>query len=186
MIECEKKMLISKEDYECLMERYGLDNDSNLKALVKQVNYYFDTDDLLMNSKNTTCRIRLEDGKYQATLKQHSKSSDFSTETDMEIFDGLIDNAFTAMGLKLQGELTTYRCIIFRDAHCEVVLDKNEYLNCEDYELEVEYEDMFAQDAYRIIKEITDLLNIETPHNIPSSKSMRFFERKLHKKEEIV
>ena len=160
------------------MEHYGRDNDSNLKPIVKQVNYYFDTDDFLMNSQNTTCRIRLKNGKYSATLKQHSNGSDLSTETDMEIFDGLTDNAFTVMGLKLQGKLITYRCIVFRNTHCEVALDKNEYLGCEDYELEVEYEDMFAQDAERIIREITDLFNIETPHNISFSKSHRFFEKK--------
>jgi uncharacterized protein YjbK len=180
MIEREKKMLISKEDYERLMERYGRANDSHLKPIAKQVNYYFDTDDFLMNSQNTTCRIRLKNDKYIATLKQHTKGSDLSTETNMKIFDGLTDNAFTAVGLKLQGELITYRCVIFRDDHCEVALDKNEYLGCEDYELEVEYDNMFAQDAERIIKEIAGLLNIETPSNTPLSKSTRFFEKKKH------
>ena len=57
----------------------------------------------------------------------------------MEIRNGLESNAFTDMGLKLQGELVTKRCIVFKDADCEVVLDKNEYLGHKDFELEIEY-----------------------------------------------
>ncbi|MBQ7335743.1 MAG: hypothetical protein IJW92_04665 [Clostridia bacterium] len=52
MIEFEKKILLTKEEYDCLFAHFGQE-----KPRVKQVNYYFDTDDFLMNRKNITCRI---------------------------------------------------------------------------------------------------------------------------------
>ena len=140
-----------------------------------------------MNRQNTTCRIRLKDGKYKATMKRHSTGKDQSTETEMEIFDGLESNAFTNMGLKLQGELITKRCIVFKDANCEAVLDKNEYLGHKDFELEIEYTPEHEKDAQAILKIFRDMLTrrkcfliykegIAAPPKVPS-KSNRFFER---------
>ena len=53
MKEFERKMLLSKDEYDILMkylEKSG--------STTRQVNYYFDTDDFLMNKKGVTCRIR--------------------------------------------------------------------------------------------------------------------------------
>ena len=60
MIELEKKLIISKEEYDYLIEHFGYDNQHCRKPIIKQINYYFDTDDLLMNAQNITCRIRLK------------------------------------------------------------------------------------------------------------------------------
>ena len=135
MTECEKKLLLSEEAYNALMEQFS----SSRKPIVTQVNYYFDTDDFAMNRQDTTCRIRLKDGQYKATMKRHAAGTDQSTEAEMEIYAGLDNNAFTDMGLKLWGALTTHRCVLLKNPHLEVVLDKNEYLGYTDYELEIEY-----------------------------------------------
>ena len=188
MTEYEKKMLLSKEEYEYLMEHLGHDGPMFPKPVIKHTNYYFDTDDLSMNRQNTTCRIRLKDGKYKATMKSHSENGGQSTETEMEVRDGMQDNDFTDMGLKLQGELTTHRCIILKDEHCEVVLDKNEYLGHTDYELEIEYAPDHEKEANEKMQTITGVLlrhfPLLTQENIilccknTQSKSKRFFERK--------
>ena len=188
MTELEKKILLTEEEYYYLMEHLGHDRPLFPKPIVKQINYYFDTDDLSMNRQNTTCRIRLKDGKYNATMKTHSKIGEQSTETEIDVRDGIRDNAFIDMGLKFQGELTTHRCIVFKDKNCEVVLDKNEYLGTFDYELEIEYLPEYENDAQAIYRVILDMLTrrkcflaykegYERNSNVPS-KSNRFFERK--------
>ncbi len=187
MTEFEKKRLLSVDEYNYLMEYFGGTTSLTPKPIIKQINYYFDTDDLSMNEQNITCRIRLKDGKYKGTIKQHSLNSDHNTETEIEIYDGINRNAFTNMGLKLQGELFTERCIIFKDAGCEVVLDKNQYLGYIDYELEIEYSVVYEKEAtllfHTFIEALKHQKNLLTKkkyykrvQNTPS-KSNRFFER---------
>ena len=187
MTELEKKLLLTEDEYDYLMEHLGYESHLIQKSVTTQINYYFDTDDFSMNCQNTTCRIRLKDGKYKATMKRHSTGEDQSTETEMEIYNGLEGNAFTDMGLKLQGELITKRCVVFKDANCEAVLDKNEYLGHTDYELEIEYTSEHEKDAQAILKILRDMLTrrkcfliykegIADPPKVPS-KSKRFFER---------
>ena len=187
MIELEKKLLLTKNQYDYLMEHLGFESPLNQRTLVTQINYYFDTDDFSMNRQNTTCRIRLKDEKYTATMKQHSSDADKSIETEMKIHTGLDNNAFTDMGLKLQGELITRRCVVMKDSYCEVLLDKNEYLDHTDYELEIEYSPEHEKDAQAILQILRDMLarhkcflaykeSVAELPNIPS-KSNRFFER---------
>ena len=177
MTELEKKLLLSKEEFELLMKHFGFDAKTPSEPIVKQTNYYYDTDDLLMNQKNITCRIRFKDGKYKGTIKQHLPGSEHSTETDIEVYDGITKNTFIDMGLNLKGELLTERHIVLKDATCEVVLDRNTYLDHEDYELEIEYAPMCEQYAARILQTIINLLKINLPSQRIPSKSERFFER---------
>ncbi|MBQ8415778.1 MAG: CYTH domain-containing protein [Clostridia bacterium] len=187
MTELEKKLLLTEDEYDYLMEHLGYESPLIQKSISTQINYYFDTDDFSMNRQNTTCRIRLKNGKYQATMKKRSPGDDQSTETEMEIYSGLESNAFTDMGLKLQGELITKRCVVFKDANYEAVLDKNEYLDQTDYELEIEYTPDHEKDAQAILKIFRDMLTRrkcflaykESIGDLPNvaSKSSRFFER---------
>lgn len=180
MTECEKKLLLSEEAYNALMERFS----SAQKQIVTQVNYYFDTDDFAMNRQDSTCRIRLKDGQYKATMKQHTAGTDQSTETEMEIYAGLDHNAFTDMGLKLWGALTTHRCVLLKNPHLEVVLDRNEYLGYTDYELEIEYLPEYEKEARAVLKEVEKALQRKRSpiYNIGIfsaglNKSKRFFKR---------
>lgn len=180
MTEYEKKLLLSEKAYNALMEQFS----SSRKPIVTQVNYYFDTDDFAMNRRNTTCRIRLRDGQYKATMKRHAAGTDQSTETEMEIYAGLDHNAFTDMGLKLWGALTTHRCVLLKNPHLEVVLDKNEYLGYTDYELEIEYLPEYEKEARAVLKEVEKALQRKRSpiYNIGIfsaglNKSKRFFKR---------
>ena len=183
MTEMEKKRLLTKEEYVILMSRFGYE-----KPVVKQVNYYYDTVDLSMNRQDITCRIRLKDGKYKGTIKSHSPDGCQSTESEIKVYDGIRKNEFTEIGLKHYGELITKRCIIFKDEGCEAVLDKNEYLGCVDFELEIEYKPDFEHHAADVLRMLTDGIKssktIATDNLINSnlsarSKSKRFFERYL-------
>lgn len=187
MTELEKKLLLTEDEYDYLMEHFGYENPLIQKPIITQVNYYFDTDDFSMNRQNTTCRIRLKDGNYKATMKKHTSGGNQSTETEMEIHNGLESNAFTDMGLKLQGELVTKRCVVLKDTNCEAVLDKNEYLGHTDYELEIEYAPEYGNDAQAILKIFKDMLtrrkcflaykeSLKDAPDVPS-KSSRFFEK---------
>lgn len=180
MTECEKKLLLSEKAYNALMEQFS----SSRKPIVTQVNYYFDTDDFAMNRQDTTCRIRLKDGQYKATMKQHTAGTDQSTEAEMEIYAGLDNNAFTDMGLKLWGALTTHRCVLLKNPHLEVVLDRNEYLGHTDYELEIEYLPEYEKEARAVLKEVEKALQRKRSpiYNIGIfsaglNKSKRFFKR---------
>ena len=181
MTEHEKKILLTKEEYDCLIDKFGKD-----KPVLKQVNYYYDTEDLSMNRQNITCRIRSKNGKYKATLKRHLPGSDTSTETEVKAINGIYDNDFIDSGMKYQGELVTYRCVILKDSFFEAVLDKNEYLGHTDYELEVEYAEGHENDAQHVMEILLDALiqnNNYTDNRgihmcyVPS-KSERFFERR--------
>lgn len=186
MIELEKKLLLTKDEYDCLIEYFR--HKGTLVPKLKQINYYFDTDDLSMNRENITCRIRLKGGTYKGTLKQHSIDSDHSIETAMEVRNGLKSNAFTDMGLKLQGALVTKRCVLLKNESFEVVLDQNDYLGCTDYELEIEYSENHEKDAEVVLQMLQDTLirqgyfhaYQESFMDLPNtkSKSKRFFERK--------
>ena len=188
MTEYEKKFMLTKDEYDYLIEKLGYESPNNKKPIIHQINYYFDTDDLCMNRQNITCRVRWKNDKYKATMKRHSRTSEHSTETEMEIHDGLNKNAFTDMGLSLQGALSTDRCVIIKSANCEAVLDKNEYLGYVDHELEIEYAAGHEEEAQAVFYILRDMLiqrrfllackeGLRKESLVPS-KSTRFFERK--------
>ena len=175
--------MLTKEEYDVLVSRC-----INLK-LDAQINYYFDTEDFVMNSKGITCRIRAKNGKYKATIKKHSNdNSNCSIEEQLYYKTELDTRVFDALGLCYQGELVTLRACIYRDDFCEIVLDKNMYLDYIDFEMEIEYRKDCEKNALEAIKKAAACL--EKANLISStdefmlrfekskSKSKRFFERK--------
>ncbi len=191
MTELEKKMLLTKDEYEYLMEYFAKLQPSCKLSSTKQINYYFDTDELEMNQQNITCRVRFKDGQYKGTMKRHFFDTDKSTEEEIELYDGVNNNAFTDMGLKLFGNTVTERCIVMENSSCKVILDKNEYLDIVDYELEIEYGLENEANAEIIFRYINDELMRRrwrlvfkddcTRHQGIKNKSRRFFERYANK-----
>lgn len=181
MIEKEKKVLLSQKEYSCLLEHFGTG-----KPTIKQTNYYFDTDDLSMNERNITCRIRFKDGRYKATVKKHIIAEESSYETEIEVRGGIHDNIFIDLGLQMRGKLTTERCTLIESDHYTVFLDRNEYQNYVDYELEIEYASNFEQEASAILHTLSDILlyhnsafslqSLIERYKNAKSKSQRFFE----------
>ena len=183
MLEYEKKILLTRDEYATLAERFGC-------ILVEsQINQYYDTEGFYMNSRGITCRIRDKNGKYKVTIKNHV-AAHLNCSMEVNLYEGIDFNseAFEALGLHLQGELITTRIIIHKDKFCEVVLDRNKYLGRTDYELEVEYAEMCEEKALKYIEEVAKYLLegnlIDSAESFMQrigkgkSKSERFFEIK--------
>lgn len=196
MTEFEKKMILTKDEYEYLKECFVNLQSSCKVSSTKQINYYFDTDKLEMNRQNITCRVRLKDGQYKGTMKRHFSDTDKSTEEEIEIYDGVTHNSFVDMGMKMYGSMTTERCIVMKNARLEVVLDKNEYLSIVDYELEIEYDPDSELEAsiifQRLLNELIQLrwYKENTKKNMESQatpcKSKRFFERYISERSKTI
>lgn len=182
MLEYEKKIMLTPDEYisiVMLMCKYA--------PIETQTNYYFDNDDLSMNEKGITCRIRHKNGKYKACIKNHNTNhSDCSMELNLSEDVKFDPHFFKTLGLQCQGELVTERIVIYKDSTCEIMLDRNVYLGHTDFELEVEYCQDSEQKAQKLIKSIAEYLNVarhfeETESFIKrigqsKSKSQRFFE----------
>lgn len=180
MLEYEKKMLLTEEEYFKFLHLIGKE-----KPRFIQTNYYYDTDDLKMNMQGITCRIREKNGKYEATIKSHKQGNkDCSIEKTKEVLNKYDDSLFSGMHLKLQGSLTTERVTVYSDNRCEVALDKNTYLDMTDYEMEVEYLPEHEEYATNLMYRYMSLLYplklfvLIFPQRVSMSKSERFFERK--------
>ena len=188
MLEYEKKIMLTADEYLSilmLMCKYV--------PMQTQTNYYFDNDDLSMNAKGITCRIREKNGKYKATVKNHSAvHPDCSIEVDLVEKTEFDPQIFNVLGLHYQGKLVTDRVIMHKDSTSEMVLDRNVYLDHTDFELEVEYSKESENRAQTLIDNIGECL-VATEHltgidefiariGQGKSKSQRFFERLKNKK----
>ena len=188
MLEYEKKIMLTADEYLSilmLMCKYA--------PIETQTNYYFDNDDLSMNEKGITCRIRAKDGKYKATIKNHNAEQlECSIEVDLVEKTEFDPQIFNALGLYHQGDLVTDRVVIHKDSTCEMVLDRNVYLGHTDFELEVEYNKESERRAQTLIENIGEcLVATEQLTGIDEfiarigqgkSKSQRFFEHLKNKK----
>lgn len=183
MLEYEKKIMLTKEEYFMIVELMCRHSPS-----VIQTNYYFDTDNFAMNAKGITYRIRAKDGKYQATIKRHNaEHPDCSIEVDLVEKTEFDPKIFNVFNVHYQGELVTDRIVLQKESSCQAVLDRNVYLGHTDFELEVEYCKESEERAQTLIEGIAEcLVATERLAGIDEflsrvgkggSKSQRFFER---------
>lgn len=187
MLEYEKKIMLTADEYLSIIMM------CKHSPIETQTNYYFDNDDLSMNKKGITCRIRAKDGKYKATVKNHStEHPDCSVEVDLVEKTEFDPQIFNVLGLHHQGKLVTDRVVMHKDSTCEMVLDRNVYLGHTDFELEVEYSKESECRAQTLIENIGEcLVATEQLTGIDEfvaragqgkSKSQRFFEHLKNKK----
>lgn len=184
MQEFEKKVLLTPEEYTCLRDLGKGEAISN-----SHINYYYDSDDLQMNNKGITCRIREKEGEYTATIKAHQiQKQECSIENSKIVINEYDDSLFENMHVKLQGELKTERTILYQSNDLEAVLDKNTYLGVTDYELEIEYKSQTDEHAIYLLLLFANILHSSAViKNVfefymrtyfAKSKSERFFKRK--------
>ena len=179
MTEFEKKVLLTDEAYWVLKTWAGL----SAKTFV-QTNYYYDTDDGAFHNRGITCRIREKNATYVATIKEH-KGNEKSEENSKEVKNAFDTTLFADLGVSFQGSLKTTRTILCRDTGVIALLDKNEYLDTVDYELEIEYLEEYEEQA-KLIEMV--LLYVLSTHGNQSNKllsqqpnkSSRFFQRKAY------
>lgn len=184
--EIEFKQMITASIYNKLQEKYFKDS-----VLFKQVNYYIDTPDFKLKEHCSALRIRVKDNQYEMTLKTPAKVGlleynyivDIKPEMNLIISnDNLPDDirqiVVEHFGVKdttlsILGALTTYRQETKYIGDL-LVLDKSEYFDTTDYELEFEVKDY--NQGLQKFQSLLNELNLE--HHQPLNKVQRFFKKK--------
>ena len=138
-IELEYKVMIDESVYNRMLDFYHLEP-------VRQVNYYYNA-----NKPYHAMRIREKEGHYIFTLKV--KENNYHREYEFEIEKNDIDDPKIIELLQMFhidkpvyiGSMTTYRSTLEFEKG-ELCVDKSEYLNKTDYELEYELKDAKIDD----------------------------------------
>lgn len=185
-IEIEAKVLINEDDYKRVLKFYKKEELQK----VTQLNYYIDTDDLLLKQFGIGLRIRQKDFyvlNMKAPLQEGLlEKKESITEKEFENFknngvlpNGSIKNLLLMFGvditkLKIQTTLKTERIVIENFNENEVfAIDKNYYNGLIDYELELEGTSL--ERAKNSLKEKCKELNIDFVENA-KSKQVRAME----------
>lgn len=184
MLEFEKKIMLTEAEY-VFLENSVFANTQT----INQTNYYYDNELYEMNKRGITFRIREIDGVYITIMKDHSKKdTDCSVERQFNLDSVYNDSFLKKMGLSCHGNLHTERnTLVLNDV--QVMLDKNEYLDTVDYELEIEYPMELEDNALNSINTIAEILfrngilntasELINRIGVGKNKSERFFERKI-------
>lgn len=174
-MEIEFKTSISKNKYNELLDLLNLKDN-----IFKQTNYYFDTDDLTLNNNKTVLRIRQKGERYKVTLKKQSGVGAFENHVflDKEKALEMINEGFNTSeyfddlnhDVTFKASLDNYRVSTpYLDGI--LFLDKCNYHDTEDYEVEYEYHDY---DEGLVIFE-----NFLDEHNIKNVDTKRKSEKAL-------
>ena len=140
--EIEFKTLITKEQYESLINEFDLKDN-----VFCQINHYFDTNESKLHDEKIVLRIRQKGDNFKLTKKEkgvigNDESHIFLTK---EKAIDYISNGFDAdiinlpYQVKKVAELTTYRSSTFYK-HGKLFFDRSEYYGHIDYEIEYEAE----------------------------------------------
>lgn len=173
-IEIEYKSLLDKDTYENLVNTLNLKN-----SIYEQINYYFDDDKKSLEKDKIVLRIRKKDISLKLTKKSTYGDNilEESIYLNSDEASSMIKNGFDASIIKINtyvkniGILKTYRTKCpYKNG--TLFLDKNEYNNITDYELEYEASNEDSGEAE--FKEILNELNI--PFKKSKSKFLRCME----------
>ncbi|MBO4864021.1 MAG: CYTH domain-containing protein [Eubacterium sp.] len=143
--EKEIKILLNKEEYEKVNDLFEWSKD------YIQITHYYGSD-INIKSKNNTYRVREKNGKIKIQVKI-PKSYDGSLHVKMEYEREISDipevltkeELSNITGISILedkmyiGKLVTRRKECIKYENVEICLDKNEYLNKTDYEIEIEF-----------------------------------------------
>lgn len=144
MLETELKCMLDERTYKELETGFTWDW---VKA---QVNSYYSDPAGELKKNGITLRVRTKDGVNVIQVKAHkntgsplqiAEETEYPTDT---IPDGFTPDEVRSMtgcdvGAALLGSLTTLRHSLMYSEGVEICLDKNDYLDKTDYELEIEY-----------------------------------------------
>lgn len=158
MLETELKCLISKNAYEKIKAAYEWDSEK-----IQENHYYTDKNGVLALNR-TVFRIRFKDGIYKIQIKAHKNEGSplqICEETEFK-YNGApntipAEDSMKYTGLNT-GELvkigfnTTRRCSLMWDNNTEICLDKTDYFDMTDYEIEIEYT---GERPEKLIKELS-------------------------------
>ena len=156
MLETELKCMLDEAVYKRLEAEFDWDK------VFEQVNSYYSDAYGLLRKNRITLRVRTIDGINKIQVKTHKNSdsslqiaeeAEFETDVIPDRFDAAEVENMTGICIEalLLGSLTTLRhSLMFCDG-VEICLDRNDYLDKTDYEIEIEY-------TKKIPSELTDRL----------------------------
>ena len=179
-LEIEFKTLISKKDYQRLIECFNIKNNQ-----FKQINYYFDTPNYDLQKLNKTIRVRQKSDSYILTLKEKIQSgivNETHIDIDESFLDLIIKDGFSTQqyfsylnyNVIFVTSLINYR-ITFKHPFYSgtIFIDQCNYLGYTDYELEYEVSDIFVgEKEWEKI-----LLDLSIQKKKTLSKSQRVFNK---------
>ena len=156
MLETELKCMLTKEQYERLEKAFSWD------WVKEQVNSYYSDLKNELKKNGITLRVRTKDNVNKIQVKVHKNANSplqICEEAEFPIDN--IPDGFTAeecekmtgfaLPVTCLGSLTTLRHSLFYCDGVEICLDKNDFLDKTDYEIEIEY-------TKDIPNELTDIL----------------------------
>lgn len=145
MLETELKSIISKETYDKIKAMYPWDSEK-----LQENHYYADASGIL-GANRTVFRIRKKDGVFKIQLKIHKNENSplqICEETEFGC-TGAPEKISTEESKKYTGEdigelikigfNITRRCSFMWNDSTEICLDKTDYFDVTDYEIEIEY-----------------------------------------------
>ena len=154
-LEIEFKNLLTKQQYEQLLQKFKIPPN----AIQRQINYYFDTPTSTLRNIKSGLRIRQIGSYYECTFKEKSAEHTHLETTDeltaeqaeqmlqgkgffaVEVTKRLSHHNIPINDLAVFGTLTTDRVEIpYKDGL--LVFDHSYYLQCDDYEVEYETNDV--------------------------------------------
>jgi len=184
-LEIEFKMLINEQQFTCISNHF------QLIAAIPQKNTYYDRISSPLKKDKMGMRIREIGDKNQFTLKVKRKEGhdEYEVLTDQNNLSALEKEPICSILKQLNvhgpfqeiGCLTTYRKEIAFE-HGTLCLDKNEYYNIIDYELEFELSpDSTIEEG---LKEFEGFLQLFQLTYIPNKKSK--IQRCIEAKEDLI
>ena len=189
-IEIEAKYLLNEEDFKRILEDF---KKGNMKYKV-QTNYYFDTQDFLLQKNKLMFRVRYDGVYYEGTLKlpngNEEKIEINETVSQEEfinlcagrgIYEGAVQSKLKELGynvfdLELITSLETKRHSCLYE-NGEIFFDENEYSETTDYEIEFEVSSNI-DDANKTVLELLKQYNV-TEYKQAISKRERAVKKAL-------
>ena len=165
--EIEFKTFITKEQYDSLINEFGLDNN-----IFMQTNHYFDTEDTKLMNEKTVLRIRQKGSNYKLTKKTRANVGADETHILLtkEKADEMLANGFNAEIIEIPyyvkkiAELSTFRASApYKNG--TIFFDKSVYYDNVDYEIEYEVDDVKEGQI--------DFMDFLNSHNITYNESIR-------------
>lgn len=172
--EIEYKFLVSEEEFNQFLVHFDTQGNNAVRKI--QINYYYDTDDNMLNKKDVTVRVRQEQDKLKCQIKKHTNTSMalfFSDEYCgcLERLPKVLRVEGIHEELLLKGSLVTERREIKFGVCGKLCFDINMYLGMIDYEIEVEYTERDKQSG----EAIAAIIGLNTKAS--AMKSHRFFKQ---------
>lgn len=157
MLETELKCMLTYEQYKALEKEFVWD------WVKEQVNSYYTDPGNELKKNGITLRVRTKDNINKIQVKVHKNAgsplqiceeSEFPTERIPEGFTPEECKRMTGLEVPVSclGSLTTLRHSLFYCDGVEICLDKNDYLDKTDYEIEIEYTKEIPKELMGILR----------------------------------